>query len=278
MNHCLSGALFLIAALTGCSADKKADAAQPPARKPGSVAPRPAVVTDPKSPYTAVAVTNGVKLTGTVDFDGVIPADSVITMTPDQAGCGPSVTDRRVEHSGTRIGGTIVWITDIRSGKALPIERRFEVVNEDCLLSPRVQAVITPGTLDVASEDVAMHHDRIINVATGELEGTAPFNDNGEVVPFDSLLTGTKQLEISCKLHPWAKAWILVLDHPYFATTDGKGSFSIDGIPPGTYNVKAWHPLLGVAEQSLTVVAGKPATLALKLVQAPATTPASPGT
>ena len=37
------------------------------------------------------------------------------------------------------------------------------------------------------------------------------------------------------------KTWVLVQDHPFFAVTDDKGNFSIDNIPPGTYEVIAWQ-------------------------------------
>ncbi|HZJ01044.1 MAG TPA: hypothetical protein VFD22_10320 [Gemmatimonadaceae bacterium] len=263
----LSGAavLLFVAVLSSCSTDKKADAAQPPKAKEGSVAPRPTVISVPSSPYRAMNVSGGVRLTGTIDFDGALPADTVIQLPPEAQGCGQRITDHRVEHTGTHIGGAIVWLTDIRSGKPLPLARRFELANEDCTLTPEVQAVVSPATLNVVSADVALHRDHIINVGTGELEALAPFNDNGEVVPFDRLLTGTEQLEITCELHPWAKAHILVFDHPYFATSEKTGAFAIDDIPPGTYHVKAWHPLLGVAEQVVTITAGSAPAVALKL-------------
>jgi hypothetical protein len=274
----LSGAVIVLAAvLCACSTDKKADAAQPPKLKEGSVAPRPTVVSEPSSKYQARTVTGGVRLTGTVDFDGQIPADTVIDLPPDAPGCGQRITDRRVIHTGTRIGGAMVWLSDIRTGKPLPMSRRFELTNEDCMLTPQVQAVVAPATLDVMSNDVALHLNHIVNVGTGELEAIAPFNDNGEVVPFDRLLDHTEQLEITCTLHPWAKAWILVFDHPYFASTEKSGSFAIDDVPPGTYRLKAWHPLLGVAEQSITVSSGQPATVALKLGKGVAPPPSDSG-
>jgi hypothetical protein len=279
MNQCvLAAVLFSSAIFSGCSADKKADAAQPPKMKEGSVAPRPAVVSASSTPYQVVSVAGAGKVTGTIDFDGVIPADSIIQLPADVTGCGQRITDQRILRSGTRIGDVVVWITDIRSGKSLPLERRFQLANEDCMLTPRVQAVLAPATLNVVSEDIAIHRDRIINVGTGELEAVAPFNDNGEVVPFDRLLDKTEQLEILCDLHPWAKAHILVFDHPYFAMTDKSGTFSISDVPAGSYHIKAWHPLLGVAEQSVTIAAGQSANLALKLGTPapviPATTPA----
>ncbi|HUQ47006.1 MAG TPA: carboxypeptidase regulatory-like domain-containing protein [Gemmatimonadaceae bacterium] len=271
----LSVALLLsVAVLSGCSGDKKeASAAQPNAKKEGSVAPRPSVVAAASRAYQATQFADGVTLTGTVDFDGTIPADSVVSVPADQPGCGPTITLKNVQNSGTHIGGAAVWITDIRTGKPLPIQRRFELLNADCVISPRVQAVMATGTLNVSSEDVTLHRNHIINVATGEMIGVAPFNDNGEVIPFDRLLDKPAELEVTCELHPWSKAYIIVLDHPYYAMTSPTGTFSIDNIPPGTYQVRAWHPSLGLSDQTVTIVAGQPASLALKLSSAPASAP-----
>lgn len=274
MNYKSSCAVLLSAVLLcSCSADKKADAAQPVVRKEGSVAPRPVAVETPTQAYRAIAVANGASLTGTVDFDGVFPSDSVIPVPPETQGCGQTIRTTSVERTGTKIGETVVWLADIRAGKPLPVERRFELANSDCHFTPRVQAVFAPGTLNVASEDVAMHTNHIIDVGTGELAGIAPFNDNGEVVPFDSLLKKPAQLEVTCEMHPWSKAWILVFDHPYFAVSQKNGSFTIPGIPAGTYRVKAWHPRLGIAEQTVTVSAGQTASIGLKLGAAPAAAP-----
>lgn len=286
----LSGVTAIcLLALNACSGETKASAAQPRVeKKEGSVPPRIAAVVASAVPYRAINVTGGATIGGTVDFAGAIPADSVIQFADGRSGCGRSVTDERVQHSGSRIGGTVVWLTDIRAGKPMSAERRFELSNKECLLTPRIQAVLAPGTLNVASEDVEMHRTRIINVGTGETEAIAPFNDNGEVVPLDRLLTKPAQLEVICDLHPWSKAWILVFDHPYSAVSSRTGEFGIDNVPPGTYNLKAWHPVLGTVEQAVTVTAGQSAKLVLQLsgpaqaappAAAPGTAaPANPGT
>lgn len=274
MRFCLSLLVLpYVAVLSNCSTDKKADAAQPRERKAGSVAPRQSVVETPSGPYRPGPVTAGARLTGTVDFEGAMPLDSTISLPPETQGCGPSATARSIQRTGTRIGGAVVWLADIRAGKPLPMERRFELANDECLLVPGVQAVFAPATLNMASEDVVMHHNHIVDVATGELEAIAPFNDNGEVIPFDQLLTKPAQLEVTCQLHPWAKAWILVFDHPYFAMSDRSGAFSIADVPPGTYRVKAWHPHLGIAESTVTVTAGQAAGVGLKLGGAPSPVP-----
>jgi hypothetical protein len=267
MNRSIIAFAVLSVALlaSGCSGEKPASAAQPRKPKEGSVAPRPTVITAPAQPYRAISVATPGRITGTVEFDGAFPADTVIQLTSDQTGCGQSVTDHSVERSGNHVAGVAVWLTDIREGKALPIERRFELENEDCILIPRVQAVIAGGTLDVLSADIAMHTNRIVDVATGELQALAPFNDNGQVVPFDRLLTKPAELEVTCELHPWTKAYVLVLDHPYFAMTGKAGDFSIDGVPAGTYHLRAWHPVLGLVDQTVTVAGGGVAAVAMKL-------------
>lgn len=40
-----------------------------------------------------------------------------------------------------------------------------------------------------------------------------------------------------CAAHPGMRATIVVLETPYFATTDADGRFQIEGIPPGRYSL-----------------------------------------
>src|SRR6476619_6685612 len=109
-----------------CSNEKPASAAQPTTKKEGDVAPRASVVAVPAQAYRAVSVASGGKISGEVEYDGVFPADTVIQLSPDQTGCGTSVVDHRVERNGNRVSGAIVWLTDIREGTPMPIQRRFE--------------------------------------------------------------------------------------------------------------------------------------------------------
>ena len=41
--------------------------------------------------------------------------------------------------------------------------------------------------------------------------------------------------------------------HPYASVTDGTGAFSLKGLPPGTYEIEAWHEKLGRSSQKVTV-------------------------
>lgn len=266
--------IILVAALA-CSRDDTASAkTRNGARSYAeAVPPRPAVITPPSQPYRVVPVTTGGAISGIVELEGSAPVAAVIRPTVDQNVCGSSIVERNVRLSGPRIGGAIVWITDIRSGKAFPLERRFELANTNCMLDPYVQAISTHGTLNVSNDDKTMHTNRFINVGTGELVGIAPFNDDGEVVPLD-VFKEPAQIEVVSDRHPWTRAWMAVLDHPYYAQTAASGTFGIDGIPPGRYLVRAWHPSLGVADDSVTVPAGQQVSVAFRIRAKPSTAPA----
>ena len=59
-----------------------------------------------------------------------------------------------------------------------------------------------------------------------------------------------------CNIHPEMEAHILVLQNPYFAQASKDGSFKIAGVPPGEYELKAWHYRLKVKPQSVKVEGG----------------------
>lgn len=260
------GFLTIFAVTLACSRDDTASAHTRTGAdvSDGSVAPRPSVIAAEAQPYRVVPVSAGGTITGTVDIDGAAPAIPVIRPTSDQNVCGNAISEKRLALAGTRVGGAIVWLTDIRSGKAFAMERRAELTNDNCTLDPYVQVMSTNATLNVSNDDRTVHTNRFINVGSGQISALAPFNDDGEVVPVDKLKEPA-EVEVVCEEHPWTHAWIAVLDHPYFAQTSASGAFTIDGIPPGRYRVRAWHPSLGFADDSVTVTAGQQTTVAFRI-------------
>jgi hypothetical protein len=72
-------------------------------------------------------------------------------------------------------------------------------------------------------------------------------------------------IKIGCDVHPWMKAWIGVVNHPFFAVTGADGKFSMAGLPAGSYTITAWHERLGTVDQQITVAAKDRKELALAL-------------
>jgi plastocyanin len=63
-------------------------------------------------------------------------------------------------------------------------------------------------------------------------------------------------VRVFCDIHSHMNAFILVFSHPFFAMTDAEGRYRIDNVPPGAYNVVAWHEGLTLDPKPATVARG----------------------
>jgi hypothetical protein len=257
----LATLLAPLAAAVACSGSAGAD--DRAARDSAAAAEAAASPTDaaraPIAPtrYAAVALTAVGSVRGNVDLAGDAPPDSVARPTSDQEVCGDSLLVATVEHDGAHLGGVVVWLDGLRRGKRIPLERRFDLAIAGCQMTPRVQAVLAGGALNVHNADALVHRARFLRQGTRDPVETVSYSDEGQVVPIVAPLSKAGLLEVRCDLHPWDRAWVAVFDHPYFRTTDRDGAFALDSVPPGTYTLVAWHPRLGVVRQKVTVEAGR---------------------
>ena len=226
---------------------------------------RAAIVARPSRAYREIAVTRGGTVRGVVAFEGDVPRDTVVTPTGDHDVCGTTLVDETVERMGNRLAGVVVWLADARSGKRLPLARRFEITNDRCQMTPRVQAALVGGTLNVRNADQGQHRNRLVRQRTGRAITLVSETDEGQVVPVEGALSEVGMVEVRCDQHPWTRGWVAVFDHPYYAVTARDGSFALDSVPPGTYRLVTWHERFGKTEQRVTVNPGREATVTVEL-------------
>lgn len=226
------------------------------AKSPNGSGPRIKVIDVPSEPYRPVAVTNGVRLAGAVLFTGTRPPDSTVTPSRDQNVCGASIRLPTLALQDSALADVVVWLTDIRTGRPLPVSKRFELVSEKCSFTPRVQGVVAGGTLNVRNADAVIYRSHAVDSRTGETVSALPFTDAGQVIPLDRQLAAPVLLEVKSTSHPWMHAWVAAFDHPYFAVTGGDGGFAMENVPQGAYTLRAWHPSLGLTSHRVTIGPG----------------------
>ncbi|HEX8848962.1 MAG TPA: carboxypeptidase regulatory-like domain-containing protein [Gemmatimonadaceae bacterium] len=215
--------------------------------------------------YSGITVANPGTVSGTVTVGGTLPADTLVHPTSDMQVCGSELQDVSIDHDGPKLAGAVVWLDGVRSGKALPLVKRYDVINEGCLMTPRVQAAAVGGTLNVRSRDPIIHRTRIIRPGEKEPVALVTETDEGQVVPLDKALDRAGLLEIRCDLHPWTRAWLVVFDHPYFEVTGRDGAFSLDSVPPGEYTLHVWHERLGTITRPVKIESAGAAKVQLDL-------------
>ena len=228
---------FLAFAVLACSADAGSTAQARTAHRTSSGA-----IELPSVAYRPVALGSIGTIAGTVGIDGSAPPDSIVTPASDRELCGTAYPDSSIIVQGSGLANVVVWLSDVKEGKALSIERRTEIVNEDCRLVPRVQAVVAGTTVNVRNEDRLAHTTRFLRGGPGgDTLATIPLTDDGQVVPNEHIATKAGMITASCAQHPWTRGFIAVFESPYYAVTDDSGAFQIDSVPPGKYHLLAWH-------------------------------------
>jgi len=238
----------------GPAACKKEPTSEPaPAAQPAPSAAAPA------APAAAMAkgATGGGSITGSVKLTGT-PPEMPLTKRQADPYCAktPMKEEEVVVGAGGGLKNVIVRIKSGLSGHYDPPAAPATVDQTACMYRPRVQGIVLGQPLKIVNSDQTLHNIH-------GYKGASTLFNQAEVPglpPMTKQLTEADQIvKLKCDVHPWMTAYVLVSTNPYFAVTGDDGSFKIDGVPPGSYTIEAWHERYGAKTAQITVAAGKPA-------------------
>jgi plastocyanin len=195
-------------------------------------------------------------LAGKVTLSGLAPRLANLPVTRDMKVCGNTKPDESLDvASGGAVKNTVVWFTDLPLPKGFkPAKEKLD--QEQCAFVPHVLAAPLGTTVDVVNSDKALHNVRAEEGEVRLMNYAMPIP--GHVVPTKLKKEGI--FKVSCDVHPWMRAWLLVLPTTAFAVTGEDGTYKIPDIPPGKHTVKFWHERLGERTVDLDIPAGQTAT------------------
>jgi hypothetical protein len=195
-------------------------------------------------------------ITGTITTTakGVAP----IRVTIDQKVCGTELPDETiVVDAQGRLANAVVILTGVkRQHSAEPL-----VMNEKCRFGPRVQLIAPKANMKTSSKDPVLH---TTNAQLGN--GRTLFNVALPVagITITKAISSKDNVRLSCNTHPWMRGWMVVTSEAA-AVSGTDGRFTIDDVPPGTYELRVWHEALKGVPQKVTVSAGKVTEVALSV-------------
>ncbi len=70
-----------------------------------------------------------------------------------------------------------------------------------------------------------------------------------------------REFFIMCSLHPFLQTRALLVENPYYVITDADGKFTLPDVPPGTYEILAWHPYIPSQKGTITIQSGQEARI-----------------
>ena len=197
-------------------------------------------------------------VTGTINVTGTVYQPRRIDMSADpvciQLNPNPHTEDLLV--TGGKVANAFVYL----KGESLNAHR-FAIPESDvvlaqrnCQFSPHVLGVRVGQTLQVINSDPTVQNVHPTPKYNREWNQTHP--PNAEPV-LQRFARAEVLIPVKDNQHPWKKAYIAVMDHPFFTVTDEWGRFEIRGLPPGTYTLVVWHERLGQQELEITVAPGE---------------------
>jgi len=154
----------------------------------------------------------------------------------------------------------VVIAINVEGAEVKPRAEPIELDQMSCTFEPHVQVLRVGETLRFKNSDETNH-----NIHTYAKKNKNINNNVAGGSSYDMLLDKEEVVQVKCDIHTWMSSYAVVTASSHFAISKPDGSFEIAGVPPGTYKAEWWHETLGKGKADVTVEAGKPATLDLKL-------------
>jgi len=209
------------------------------------------------------ARTGTASVSGKVSFEGTVPAPDNVPVATD-AFC-QALHPRGIERQALEVrgGGLAHVLVYVKSGlgAVYPAPTEPAVIDQQgCLYVPPVVVVQAGQPLKIRNSDKTFH-----NVHTWSTVN-APFNIAQPRQGMEATRTFDKPeilFPVRCDIHPWMRAAIAVIPHPFHAVTGPDGTFAIEGLPAGEYEIEAVHEKLKAISGKVTVRDGEAAELNL---------------
>jgi hypothetical protein len=248
--------------------------------------------------YTEAPVVDGGTLSGKVSFKGAQPPPEKFAFSkfPQPKFCSQVDSDAKpgsgegnrarqdVKVTKGGLADVVIYISSITAGKPMKMALT-EMESDNCRFlfkggpSKAVGVIFndkTAGGVSITNNDAdpsdpktvaGVLHNPHGYTMVGPMSTTIfnkPLPTKGGVVTEKVKPIWFKKpgafMKVECDQHNYMNAWALPVENPYYAIVSDDGTFSMDQVPPGKYEVKAFHPKLGFKTAQIEVSAKGKAT------------------
>ncbi len=150
----------------------------------------------------------------------------------------------------------VITFNHVEAGK--PFNKQpILITSENCKFFPDVNVIRQGETFEVDNLDAVMHNSQVYQKERGKILLNIPIPaeevSDGEV----NFKKKYKIMQMICGMHEFMQTWGYRIQNPYYFITDLDGNFNIGDIPPGEYEVTAWHYLMKSQKRKIKIVAGE---------------------
>lgn len=163
-----------------------------------------------------------------------------------------------------------VYVKKGIEGKYDPPDEPVLLDQKGCQYHPHVFGMIAGQDIAVKNSDPTNHNVHSLPQKNNQFNFAQP-NPAVKVLGNRSAFPRPEMgIKIKCDVHPWMNAWCHVMKHPFFDVTkdhfdcptgggkeSDRGTFEIEQLPAGRYEIEAWHETLGTLTQTVTLADGE---------------------
>jgi plastocyanin len=179
-------------------------------------------------------------------FKGDAPAAAQL---PANGACGVrqvAAEDLVVDANTKGLANVVVFVRtkDIKVNPAAAAAKANPVVltNRGCQFVPHVVFVQTGQDLVIANADAEGHNSNIASLKNPPSNSLIPA---GGKAPVKFAVEEPIPAGVSCNIHPFMKAWVVIRGNPYAAVSNPDGSFELKDLPVGEVELQLWHEKAG---------------------------------
>ncbi len=191
-------------------------------------------------------------VTGVISFKGAAPKLPALDMSQDPACPNDRQPSEAIVLKSNKLANVFVYVKDGLPTGRFPAPAEPAVLDQKgCRYLPHVMGIMVGQSFKVLNSDLAQHNVHPMPTSN------APWNESQ--MPMGQPITKTfanpeMMVPIQCNQHPWMRAYVSVMSHPYFAVSAADGSFAIKNLPAGEYTIAAIHEKFG--EQTMKIKVG----------------------
>ena len=145
----------------------------------------------------------------------------------------------RKTPDAAEIANVVVFVKDAPMEPGLSATRA-SIAQRDESFVPRVTAVTRGSIVEFPNFDPYFHN--VFSLSRGATFDLGRFR-KGE--KRERAFPHAGVIKVYCHIHSEMAATILVFDHRLYATPSLDGTFAIEAVPPGSYQLSAWHERIG---------------------------------
>ena len=134
-------------------------------------------------------------------------------------------------------GGAVVWLKKAGGATPRPSPVKGKTIGQlNKTFVPRILPVTVGSTVHFANLDPIFHNVFSLSKPNDFDSGLYKAGQS-----FNKTFTKAGPVQVLCNIHSSMLGYVVVVDSPWYGQADARGAFTIRGVPPGDYDLEAWH-------------------------------------